>query len=589
MKLKKLLMDLVYRFSVSFKRFPVPMFFAVATVVLLMILNHVDYHQTELMEDLGRMAMATALGLPMSLIVKIFWEGKGNRQFIHEALSYIGVVVLVVLAYFFLLDEMDMVQGTRYTAYMLALFLVFLLIPYRKQQEGFESYVVKLFTSFFITYLYSVILFGGLAAILGAIDVLFEVDLDHKLYFDMFLIVAGVVAPAVFLAEVPVSHEDMNTFEYSKVLKVLMLYIVMPLIVAYTTILYAYLIRLLLIREWPRYMVSNLVVWYGIVTAIVIFLIVPLREDHAWARTFSRFMPFAVAVPFAIMFTAMGIRINAYGLTEPRYFVVVTALWLVVAMVHYVVFHKKANHWLVVALLAAVALLSVTGPWSAYSLSKWSQSGRYDRLLVQHQLLDESGQIQQNTQVPEEAQEDISSIINYYERYHDVEDLTGIPEDFIMQDMEQLFGFEPIYDYGVPWEGNEYFYLSSREDTKAISIEGYQYYTFVPGYFGRQFQGEEEVLQGYSARFNHERRELEILYNDELLYKKTLREMVTPIIERVGINHPEPVNREEMTYFDENSEIKMMAVFRHMNGYMNKNNDEPEIEGLEIDLYFTVK
>ncbi len=589
MRIKKHFMDVVYRFSVSFKRFPIPMFFAVVTVVLLMILNHTDYNQTELLENLRQMAMATAMGVPLSLIVKVFWERKGNRQLIYEALSYIGVVLLVVLAYFFLLDEMDMVQGTRYTAYMLALFLIFLLTPYSKQQEGFESYVVKLFTSFFITYLYSVILFGGLAAILGAIDVLFEVDLDNKLYFDMFLIVAGVVAPAVFLAEVPASQEDMKSFEYSNVLRVLMLYIVMPLIVAYTTILYAYLIRLLIIREWPRYMVSNLVVWYGIITAIVIFLIVPLRKDHGWARTFSQFMPFAVAVPFVIMFTAMGIRINAYGLTEPRYFVVLTALWLVVAMVHYVVFRKKVKHWLVVALLAAIAVLSVTGPWSAYSLSKWSQSGRFDRLLAQHQLLDESGQIQQNNLVPEDAKKAISSIINYYERFHDVEDLTGIPEDFTMQDMEQVFGFEPIYDYRVPLDGNEYFYVSSQQDNQAMAIDGYQYYAYVTGYFGRQFEDEEELDQGYSARLNQEQRELEIFWNDELLYSKPLTDMVTPIIESVGVMNPEPIARKDMIYHDESSDMKVMAVFRHINGYWNRNNDTPEIESLEMDLYFTVK
>ena len=589
MKMKKLFMELVHRFSVSFKRFPVSMFFAAAAVVLLIILNRTDYHQTELMENLGRMAMAAAMGFPMSLIAKVFWERKENRQLMHEVLSYAGVAVLVVLAYFFLLDELDMVQGTRYTAYMIALFLTFLMVPYRKDREGFEGYVVKLFSSFFTTYLYSMILFGGLSLIVGAIDLLFEANINSDIYLDMFTIVMGVVAPAVFLAEVPTSHEEMKSFEYSKVLKVLLLYIVLPLIVAYTAILYAYLIRLLITREWTPYMVSHLVVWYGIVTTIAIFLTVPLRKDHGWAKTFSRLMPFAVAVPFAIMFTAIGIRIRAYGITEPRYFVVVTGIWLVLAMVHYVVFRKNAKHWLVLALLVAIALLSVTGPWSAYSLSKWSQSGRFDRLVAQHQLINQAGEIQPNASVPEEVQKTISSIINYYERFHDVEDLTGVPEDFRMSDMEQVFGFAPIYDWGVPWEGNEYFYLGSKQDAMAISVEGYQYHVFVTGYFGRQPWDEEDQREGYSARFNHERRELEIYDNDTLLYSQPLSEMVMPIVDRVGMHNQDPINREELIYYDETNDMKVMAVFRYINGYINRNNDRPEIEGLEMDLYFTLK
>ena len=589
MKIKKLFTEIVHRFSVSFKRFPVPMFFAAATVVLLIILNRTDYHQTELMEDLGRMAMATAMGFPMSLIVKVYWERKENRQLMYEVIGYGVVAGLVSLAYFFLLDKLDMVQGTRYTAYMLTLFLVFLLVPYRKEQEGFEAYVVKLFTSFFTTYLYSLILFGGLSLIVGAIDLLFEANINSDIYLDMFTIVAGFVAPAVFLAEVPTSREEMHEYAYSKVLKVLMLYIVLPLIVAYTSILYAYLIRLLLTREWTPYMVSHLVVWYGIVTAIAIFLTVPLREDHGWARTFSRFMPFAVAVPFAIMFTAIGIRIRAYGITEPRYFVVVTGIWLVLAMVHYVVFRKQAKHWLVLTLLAAIAFLSVTGPWSAYSMSQWSQAERFDRLLAEHQLINDRGELQPNANVPEEAQKTISSIVNYYERFHNVEDLTGMPEDFRMTDMEQVFGFAAIYDWGVPWEGNEYFYLGSKQDSMAISVEGYQYYVFVTGYFGRQPWDEEDQREGYSARFNHERRELEIYDNDTLLYSKPISEMVMPIVDRVGMHNQDPINREELIYYDETNEMKVMAVFRYINGYINRNNDRPEIEGLEMDLYFTVK
>lgn len=589
MKIKNLLMDLLYRFSVSFKRFPVPMFFAALTMVILMVMNHTDYHQSQLIEDLRRMAMATALGFPLGLIVKVYWEQKEKRQLIYEVIGYGVVAVLVTVAYFFLLSEMDMVQGTRYAAYMLSLFLIFLLLPYRKQQEGFEDYVVKLFTSFCVTYLYSVILFAGLSAILGAIDVLFEANIDSKLYFDMFLIVAGIVAPAVFLAEVPASREEMASFEYSKIFRVLMLFIVMPLILAYSAILYAYLVRLLITQEWPRYMVSHLVVWYGIVTAIVIFLTVPLREKHNWALTFSRIIPFVVAVPFAIMFTAMGIRINAYGITEPRYFVIITGIWLSLTMMHYVVFRTKANHWLVVALLAAMAFLSVTGPWSAYSLSQWSQSGRFDRLLAEHQLINQAGELQPRSNVPEEAQKTISSIINYYERFHDVEDLRSIPEEFDMQDMEQVFGFAPIYDYGVPWESNEYFYLGSKQDSMAISVEGYHYYAFVTGYFGRQPWDEEAQGEGYSARFNHEGRELEIYDNDTLLYSKPIAEMVMPIVDRVGMHNRDPINREELIYYDETNEMKVMAVFRHINGYINRNNDRPEIEGLELDLYFTVK
>ena len=70
-------------------------------------------------------------------------------------------------------------------------------------RDGFEFYVLKMFASFAVTFVYALVLYLGLVAILGTIDILFSVEIDSKLYFDFWLVVAGIFAPAYFLAGVP--------------------------------------------------------------------------------------------------------------------------------------------------------------------------------------------------------------------------------------------------------------------------------------------------------------------------------------------------------------------------------------------------
>jgi hypothetical protein len=587
MKIKALLKDLVHRFSTSFKRFPVSMAFAAAMVVVLIIHNQTDYLQRDQREFLERLSMILAMGFPMSLIVRLYWEQLPGRRLVYELVAYGVVAVLLVLGFYFLLPELGMVQATRYTGYMLALFLVFLLVPYRKNTEGFEAYVVKLFTAFFVTYLYSGILYAGLSGILGAIHILFEVEIPSRWYFNLFLIVSGFVAPAVFLGEVPRTRGEMDEYQYSKVLKVLLLYIVMPLLVAYTAILYAFFIRLLLIREWPPNLVSHLVVWYGIFTAITLFLSVPLREQHGWARTFARWIPAVILVPFGILFYGIVVRIHAYGFTEPRYFLLITGLWLTGAMIHYLLRYKKARHLPIVAALAAVAFLSVTGPWSGYAVSKWSQSGRFDRLLAENELRGTDGQVQPNQEVPEEAQKSISSILQYYERYHDVQQLGGLPEDFEVREMETVFGFAPIYDYGIPWEGQEYFSLGRKEEDPGIlNIEPYDYMT---SFYTYRNQSRSLDAEGLSVIYHQDSRQIRILSGETILYGRSLDDMVDPIIEKGGIGRQEPLPREELVFTDETETVTVMVAFRYINGVINRNTEKAEVEGAEMEIFFTVK
>ncbi|SMP38582.1 protein of unknown function [Anoxynatronum buryatiense] len=586
MKVKDLGRQLLQRFAISFRRFPVSMFMAAATVTLLIVLNHVDYQQTQYREILERVSMMTAIGFPMTLIIRLYREDRSGPTRVPEWMAYGLVIVLQVAGFFLLVPELGMIQVTRYTGYSLALYLGFLMVPYVHDFEGFEMHVVRLFAAFFVTYLYSGILYTGLALMLGAIHILFEITIPSRLYFDIFLVVAGVVAPAVFLSEVPRNSEEKRSYDYSKVLRGVFLFIVMPLLVVYTLILYAFFIRLLITRQWPHNLVAHLVVWYGIATAITLFLSTPLRQQHPWAALFARWMPAVILLPFGIMFTGIGIRIHAYGVTEPRFFLLVTGIWLTGAMLFFIWRFREPRYLPIVAALLVMAVLSVTGPWNAYSISRWSQSNRYRQLLANHQLLETDGTIIPRQNIPEEDQRSISSILQYYLRYHDVNQLAGVPQGFEMGDMDSIYGFAAHYDTGIPWEGQEYVYLGREEGSELIPIEGYTHMTTLNTYGSQKTEINEAELQ---VTYHPESRTIRILNQSLIVYQQRLDEMAEPIIQAAGTGKMGPLPFGEMIFTDETETVKVMIAFRHINGVVNRHSQKVEVEGAEMEVFFALK
>lgn len=234
-----------------------------------------------------------------------------------------------------------MVDMVRYTIVSIFLYLAFSYIPWIKRKEDYEYYIIKVFSSFFLTCIYSFVLLMGLFAIFFTIDQLFNANIPGKTYYYIFLIVAGIFAPSNFLARIPEIDEDFEEYNYPKALKILLLYIVIPpLISIYTLILYIYFGKILITREWPQGIVSHLVLWYSTVSVAVIFFISPILDENKWANRFKNYFPKFNIPILLMMFISMRIRIKEYGITENRYFALVLGLWVLGIMIYFI-FSKK--------------------------------------------------------------------------------------------------------------------------------------------------------------------------------------------------------------------------------------------------------
>jgi len=98
-------------------------------------------------------------------------------------------------------------------------------------------------------------------------------------------------------------------------------------------------------------------------------------------------------VSIGVLGMAIGLRCPQYGITEPRYFLVLLSVWLA-AIACWFTFTRSRNIGVIPVSLCALALLTFAGPTSAYSVSRRSQLNRLERALNRNKLLDAGGKLQ---------------------------------------------------------------------------------------------------------------------------------------------------------------------------------------------------
>lgn len=580
MRILEMLREAAAGLYASLKRFPVAIGLAAAAAILLMILNHnsgVLAHATQTL--ITRIIMILLLGVPVSLGLKLAFERRPETSSAMKMGSCLAAIGLLAIYFFFLLKEFDMVSVTRYAGMTLGFYLFFLVVPYYEGRKGIEAYTIRLLSRLFITVIYAVVLFLGMAAILFTIDKLLGIRIESRFYFDLWLGVAGFFSPCFFLAGVPLYGEAVETASYPKLLKVLLLYIVMPITAVYTVILYLYFAKILITLQWPMGLVAHLVLWYSVLVVLLMFLISPLREENRWARSFI-FLMSKLTLPLLLMlFVSVGIRVRAYGITENRYYVIVLALWAVGTMIYYNVKRERKNTLLLIS-LAFITFLSVLGPWSSYSIAVYSQNQRLEGILEKNNMLQDAVIIPAEQELSDRDKREISNILYYFSQNHSFKEVLYLPDSFKLSQMKEIFGFDQIQG-PIENEERNYFYYNTALTNKPIDIRGYSYFIAA--------NGSNSLIMGsdrdFEVRYDASMQLARVFYKGQEIYKKSLKEYGKALYAKFGVDNKYDLEPEDMTFTDENEKIKIKLIFNHMDGYRSVSE---EITVTSMDFYLLV-
>ncbi|HQO09617.1 MAG TPA: DUF4153 domain-containing protein [Clostridiales bacterium] len=404
------------------KRFTLPVIFSIITSILIIVL--IENQENKPSPLITKSIFVSILGFFFTLVSTLYIERSekaGKIKYLFQ------IIMLTLIAYLFFTLPSNFRQNDYVTfSVFLAAAVFALMFVYIKKDDdesGFGIYNINLFMRGFTSFVFAVVLFLGTASALFAVQELFLNNNFHEeLYGDAWVICAVFFAPLYFLSGLPGrSFSSEESFTYPKPLKVLLQFIIVPLIALYLIILYSYTVKILITQNWPEGIVSYMIISFSLVGISSVILLSPLKdsEQFNWINSFSKYFFMALVPLIIVLFMAITERVSQYGITEKRYFIFLLSFWLAGITV-YMIFSKTKDLKMLPVTLCIISVLSLFGPWSCFSISKSSQLSILEGLLTKNGIL-LNGEIVQSDKIISFAdRKSISSIISYFYDSHGI-------------------------------------------------------------------------------------------------------------------------------------------------------------------------
>ncbi|MEI6554828.1 MAG: DUF4153 domain-containing protein [Paludibacter sp.] len=336
-----------------------------------------------------------SLGITLSLSVTLFAE-TFNKLIVKIGLNLLSILVL--LAYcLFLPDKFEAVQHYQVISIGIVLILSVFVVPFYKKNNDipFWEFSKTTIVQFIIAVIFSQVLFAGLSLAVLSLKELFKVDVQPKVYEDIAVICYLLFAPIYFLANITAEKEmHQQEFKFDKFVRILGLYIFLPILALYTLILYVYLGQIVIKWQLPNGWVSTLVSVLALGGFVTMLILHPLRLDkekendkeNVVAYLLSKYFPVIIIPLLVLMSSGILRRLGDYGMTINRLYILILNGWLYAICLYLIL--SKANHlkWIIIS-FSTVLFLSSVGPWSVYSITKRSMVKEFGQLLDNTKLL----------------------------------------------------------------------------------------------------------------------------------------------------------------------------------------------------------
>lgn len=383
---------------------------------------------------------------------------------------------LLIAGYYLIIrsvPDIGYAVNARTMVAVFAMFCAFIWVPSFRGRYDFNKVALVHFKSAFISILYSGVLTAGCMSIIGAIDVLlFKVNPDSYGY--TMAVIWILFATIYYLSLLPRFNSDdeadrafaEDAEHYPKFLEILVSYIAIPLVAAFTLVLAAYFIKILVTLKWPVGQLGPMVLGYA-AAGLIIYVLASLLTNR-FARLYQRIFPL-VLIPVVIMqLISVAIRLNAYGVTESRYYVALFGVFSIACGV-FLSFKPVTRNGMIAILAAAFAIFSVLPPVDAFTVSRVSQITRLENILSAEGILSD-GKIIPKPDASLNTRLETTNILNYLESRNYTKYLTWLPADFKTYDkMQSTFGFEPAYQ-GMD---SQNFFYANLDMQKPVNISGY--------------------------------------------------------------------------------------------------------------------
>jgi hypothetical protein len=514
-RISKFIEKTLLNFKSTVVRFPTAVIFALLITVLISL--QVENKFPDSREILIRLAVAASFGVFLSTAIQFTIETFSKLIKYKWLLHILGIIISFL--YYLTMTSPGSGRGymmVRILVVCFALLAYYIWIPSWNKNTVFPQNALVHFKSFFVSVLYSLVLAIGLLAIYAAIDLLL-VDLDGDIPSHIFNIMGTFFFPLYYLSLLPdFSSDDAKMILkkekasiYPQFLQILVSYIIIPLITVFTAVLVVYAVKILVTRIWPVGELGPMILTYSAVGLFVYVLCGKL--DNNFAMFYKRIFPFVLIPLVVLQLYSVFIRVNAYGITESRYYVILFGIYSILCSLILII--SKGSKISFIALLAAIfALLSITPQIDAFTISRNSQANRVLGYLEKNSMLS-GDKIIPSSNIPDEDKAELTDIMNYLYRMDHTQHFPWLPEDYNhYEDFRNIFGFEPYYRSYIP--SQEFIYRHLALDPQyPFDISGFS--TMLRVSFSGWYSDSEYIQDTFKTTFNLNNDEYALFINNQ--------------------------------------------------------------------------
>lgn len=417
---------------------------------------------------------------------------------------YLSPLVYVL---FIKTDLKDWITSTEYIIALLICPLAVILSDWIKENKRFAERIIRYLVDWVAAGLLALVAYLLVNAIVYSFGYIFDLHIPSKFSFYAFLSASILLTPLCFLTfnrqseQTPDRPIPGNSF-----LDILARYVLTPAAWIYTVILYLYFVRIAITWSLPRGGIAYLVFGF-ILFATILKALQPLLQKQPCKWFYERFS--LISLPALIMFwIGVGYRINQYGLTEDRIYLIVCGVIMTLTIGLF--FSHRWGRYLYATLSAVVllALFTYIPGIRAGQLGLLSQNLRAERLIDRLQLADATGKIApikrpDSDSIHKKDYRDLYNTLSYLEEHDKSESLKerygiagshSFQTEIVPRTLEQYVtwgGFETVVA-----EESSYVYLSANTQ-QTISLEGYTRLLYIPASWKQTCTNDTLTLQLY--------------------------------------------------------------------------------------------
>ena len=466
-----------------FVRFPLPCcLFFILSVIWSVIVNNESDFVADNMKIFEAVIFGCAVAAILFFAFALFLQTHNTKNW-HRIAGYCIATLLSLASGIIYAININTDYGFYYifTIILIVLLTLAVLPMIGKQPEQIWNYHAKLVYSCLVSIGLSLVIICSVNLIIGSVCYLFDFNYYKVQNGAFYIFTFAFFAPCCAMSLLPTEESAYDKpLKYTKLTKILALYILLPLICLECAIIYFYMFKIIISWQLPKGGVTYLVLSYAIIGTLIWYLLMPVyySEEKRPARFFERGFFGSLLPLLGLLFVGLHRRISDYGFTTNRYIVLIIACWFAIISI-YAFFKKSRKITPPLISLIIISVLSMFGPWSIFSFPYTMQARHFEKIATEYNIL-VNGKVEKPAEpLTFEQNVALSQSIEFFVtspyKYDFTEKYFSISEDYFYGDysfkeelMSRMNG-----EYLNYWKRRE----GTESDSDAVEIKKEYYFT----------------------------------------------------------------------------------------------------------------